>query len=254
MSRIAAIADSTAAFAPLPAGEAFSSGSLLMPAGPACTEILEADVWTADPVNIAFLAISLLSLLYLRRLVRVLPWLFRGMFSFRKLVGMQQSMRLVRERNSLTPLMCFCLCLLASGFGIYFPSYFQGLLPGMRTVCTMATVLLAVLLRLLFLSFLRPSLFLSEETLSVANHCANDFVILASAILIPLCPVLSLLGVAPLIIRMIAYCLMLLLFVLFLVRKGQFLSRGCKQVNTILYLCSLEILPVGVVALSAIFL
>lgn len=246
------ISDSTAVLCSLPAGDAFSSGALAIPAEPLYAEIPALEVWAADPINIALLALSLLTLLYLRRLVDVLPWLFGGILSFRKLQGMQRNMRLIRERNSLTFIMSICLCLVASGFGIYHPSYFDRLSPGMCTISIMATMMLAALFRLLLLRFLRPSIRLGRETLVTANHCTNDCVIVLPVVLAPLCAVLAFLSVDSLIIRMIACYIMLLVFIVFLVRKGQFLSIGCKQLSTILYLCSLEILPVGAIVFSAI--
>lgn len=248
------ISDSIVAPCPLPAEEAFSSGTLLMPTESLSVELPVTEAWATDPINMGLLLLSLLTMLYLRRLVDVLPWLLRGMFSFRKLQGMQRNMRLIRERNSLTFVMCFCLCLETSGFGIYHPSYFDDLSLGMCTISIMVTMLLAALFRLLLLGFLKPSIRIGKETLVMANHCTNDCVIILSALLAPLCATLVLMGVDSLIIRSIACHVMLIVFFLFLVRKGQFLSKGCKQLSTILYLCSLEILPAGVVVLSAIAL
>lgn len=246
-------ADSVLTIAPLPGGEAFSQGSLHAPAD-SVSDLLAVDVWGSDPVNVVLTVLAVMTIFYLHRLVNVLPWLFQGVFSFRKLLSMQQSMRLIRERNSVTLMMSLCLCLTVSRFGLYAPSFFVRFTPGVQSLFIIAALLIAAVLRSLLLNFLSPNIRLSREGLSMANHCANDYIITSATVLVPLCPILSLLGFKILIIRVVAYTVLLALFLVFLFRKGQFLSKGCKQLNTILYLCGLEIPPVVFLVLSAIFL
>lgn len=246
------ILDSIAVLAPLPATEAFSSGNIVeedMTSG-----LQQADSWGADPINIALIVMAVMTILFLRRLVDVLPWLFKGLFSFRKLLAMQQSMRLIRERNSLTLMMLLCLCLVASRYGLYAPDFFSDFSPGAQSLCIIAAMLAVGVFRRLLLSFFALNTHVGGETLASANHCAHDFIITAAVVLIPLCPILDVLTINHLIIKTLSYDVLLVLYIVFLVRKGQFLSKFCKQFNTILYLCGLEILPVGMLILSAILL
>ena len=82
--------------------DAFAEGDLLLPvAGSDIAVQANADVWSTSTLNTGMTALCIILLiLFLRRLITVMPHILTGLLRYKKLVSLEDNMRLSRERDS----------------------------------------------------------------------------------------------------------------------------------------------------------
>lgn len=238
-----------------PAAEAFSSGKLVMPDVP--VEITASGggaTWAGDPVNeILIVIFTILCILFLRRIVNVLPYIFKGVFRGKWLENLESSMRLVRERNSVTPVLAIPLCLFASRYELYAPEFIEDFTPGIKTLVIIGVFVIYVLIRQAVLRF-PGARRISNDSLGEAAHCWNDWIVLSSATLIITLPLLILTSASPTLTGRLSFYYIAATALVFFFREWGFLADESNQLTAFLYLCTLEIIPIGLLAASAILL
>lgn len=229
----------------------FRSGLLLMP-----TEPPPAGAVPAEPVSYLIPALTLISigliLVLLNVIMNAMPDIFRSFARARGSAGLEGSVRIARDRNITALLMVVPFVLVADRSGLYDPAFLRALSADGHLVATLCIFLLYLLLRMTLFVQVKPRR--GYDNYALARRCAwNIFIILAMGVSVTY-GILHLVGPAPGLIRSILLTETTLLYLFLLLRRGQVLSVSCNPFTTFLYLCTLEILPTGLLVASAFVL
>ena len=208
--------------------------------------------WDSYPINTALVILAVLVfILQLRRLLRISPFLFEGMFRSKKLLDLEDGVRLIRDRNTLALNSVLIMVLVSSRYGLYAPSFMEDYPGGIRTLLTLGIFILFLLFRhLMIIGMSRYKL--EGELYQLNNRIANDYLILLTIFVMAVAGVLSVFHVSPDVVRTVLYYVIAAVYTLFILMRSQILSSSCAQLPAILYLCILEILPAGLLVASEI--
>ena len=240
----------------LPAGEAFREGSLLMhhaqdSAGDAA---FMPDAWGSSPLNWWLMAMTLVFIiLYMRRFISILPYIGGGLLRWRNLVSMEGNMRLCRERDSVAAVSVLVTCAAVSRLGLFNPEFMTGLSPAMKTLTSSGLILGYLIVRAVLIAIVPASRF-RHDNARISNSCGANFFIATSAVLLILLITSSLSASWMEWSRHAAAWSTGFLWAVFMLRKYQILSPDAGHFAAILYLCTIEILPAVMLAVSVIYL
>lgn len=235
-----------------PASDAFPGSVLLAPSEPGGTLAHVVSDWGDSPVNgILIVAFTLLTVLYLRRLVGILPYLTKGLWRWKEILNLEASMRLSRDRSAFALVMVVPFCLVVSRFDL-FPVRWPDLPdPGYKTLLIVGVFAVYALLRRFAARLAMPRR-ISHDTYRIASNCGYNFFIVMTLLMVATAGICSVAGVENDLIRKILLYEMAVVFTLFMIRRTQILSNACNQFTAFLYLCGLEILPAGLLVASAL--
>ncbi len=234
-----------------PVDTAFNSSVLMMPTSVEINGYRKDSIWENNRLNsiLVFVAI-LLVILLLRRLLNIVPKLLSGLLRLKEYEKLEESMSLVRERNSLLLLAVLILGLVSSKYILYAPSFLQNIDEGIYSIVIISIIIALILLRQAL--FFVLSFF--QVLVSSPVRLFYNFIILY-AILGLIVSILSIffdLSLHTTILLM--YAVFSVLYLLYIIRRIQILSNYYSLFTLILYLCTLEILPVALLVVSDIFL
>ena len=236
----------------LPASDAFPGSRLLAPVLPAQDAVRELTQWSDSPVNcILIVAFTVLTMLYLPRLVSILPHLFAGMMRWRAILGQEASIRLSRDRTAFALVMTVPFCLVVSRFDLLPLDRTDLSDPGVKTLAVVGIFAVYALLRQ-FLIRIAETRRINHDLYRIANNSGFNFFILLTLFAILTAGVSLVFGINELIVKKILYYETVFFFLLFLVRKTQILTNACNQFTAFLYLCGLEIFPAALLVISAV--
>ena len=236
----------------LPASEAFPGSRLLAPTegdGSLGRALMD---WGDSPVNdILIVVFTILTVLYLRRLVGILPYLARGLWRWKEVLNLEASMRLSRDRTSFALVMVVPFCLVISRYNLFPLRLLEGLDAGMRTLALVGIFAAYALLRR-FLTRVAEPRRINYDTWRLAATSGYNYFIVLTLVLVATAGISSIAGVNELMVKRILQYEIAVIFAVFLLRRTQILSNACNQFTAFLYLCALEILPAGLLVASAI--
>ncbi len=235
-----------------PVEDALLQGRLVMPAGTCEMMGNVAPPWGSYVINMVMVCLCVLIFIFqLRRNLRIVPYLLEGLFRSKKLLDLEEGVRLIRDRNSLSVNAVLILVLVSSRYGLFRPSYMDGFCPGMQTLLILVAFILILLFRHLMIVGMSRYM-LEGELYQLNNRIANDYVIVMAYTVLLMVGLLSLFGISAETIRTVSYYAIAVIYGLFLLRRSQILSGSCAQLPAILYLCILEILPAGLLVATEI--
>lgn len=236
-----------------PGDSAFVSGRMLMPTQ-GTSAIADIAIWSDNLLNSSLLiAFVILALINLANLIDIVPSLLDCLWRWKGNLNIDASLKLANPRNKVAAVMLLPVSLLASRYDLFQLEFCQSLSPAMQTLVAMGVVVLYVLVRrILFnLSTLRCR---RMETALAAHHSSHNYFIIASLMLFIALGVCMFLSVDETTTRMVIYATGGLIYFIALVRKLQIFNSFCGPIQTILYLCALEILPTGAIIAASVLL
>lgn len=236
-----------------PVEEAFKAGDLLMGLSPseAAAPVLQ---WIDFPLNwLMLLACVLSGIFFLNRIIGLLPFIVGGLFRWKEIVNLESNIRLKRDRDAVAVIAVFVIVLAASRFEIYTPSYILLFPPNFKTLAVLGAAILFLLIREIFIIGLAPRSF-SMEQYRLANNSIYNFIIFSAIITVFIMSTRFVFNINPLIIKSLLLGQIALSYCLFLIRKTQIMIKVCSHITAFLYLCSLELLPAGLLIASGIVL
>ena len=195
----------------------------------------------------------LVIILSIKRIVNIIPSLLSCLFRWKEAFNLEYNLKLSRDRNLVFFILVLPFCLMAAKFGIYSPEFMSGTgqLP-MLGIFTGIFITYLLVRRLLGTIF-RPGE-MDGKAWSAARMLFPTFFCSATLLCLAVAGILSYTGLDDSTIRMILIYVLTFFYLVFLFRKTQIFSHYCSVFSTILYLCTLEILPTGLLVASAIFL
>lgn len=200
----------------------------------------------------AFAIFSLIVvLLLLKRLVNVYPSMVACLWRGKECFNLESSVKLALDRDMVALAMIVPFCLLAYRFHLYSPAFldhFSGnALLGMYFAVFAAYVLIRIVVSYLFHPQRLPA-----KTSTAAAKVSFTFFIILTLLLLASCGIMDVLNVEDSVIKSAMLWISGAIYLLFLLRKTQIFASSCSVFAAFLYLCALEMIPTGILIVSAI--
>lgn len=193
----------------------------------------------------------LIVLLLLRRLVNIMPSLMACMIRGKESLNLEASVKLSLDRDALALAMIIPFCLVAFRYGLYSPGFIEEM-----TDVSLLGIYFGVFVVYLFLRFLMTWLFrpqkLPKKTYVAADKASRSFFIVYTLLLLAMGGIFGLADVQDAVSRDAMLWVSAFMYLLFLLRKTQIFSTSCSVFAGFLYLCALEMIPTGILVVSAI--
>jgi len=232
----------------------FVSGSLLMPTAPTGNTLEEAVRWS-DSIVISSLivACTILFIINLRNFIIVLPSLFESFIRRKGCVNLEGKMVLVRARTIIGLTLILPFSMIACRFNLLPLEILDKFTPNIVLAAYVAIFMAYICLRWILNWQLEPKN-RAKEAWNIGHGSAiSYFIIMTMLMLIDIC-ILTLFGIEDTIIRKSLYYIMGTIYTLAVLRRLQILRVSCNSFTIILYLCALEIFPLGILVAAARFL
>ncbi|MCM1176662.1 MAG: DUF4271 domain-containing protein [Bacteroidales bacterium] len=236
----------------MPVDSAFTGGTLEL-GHEAGTAVYSGSEY-GDMLTDALIIMSVLAaVLSVRRIVDIIPSLISCMMRWKEAFNLEYSVKLSRNRDIVSAILLIPFCLLVSRYRIYSPRFLDGMEPSSRALSTIGIVICYIMVRNLL------SYSLKGKAVAKAAWCAADksfrtFFCSCTLILLSTAGVLSFAGIPDNTVKTVLIYVSGALYLLFIFRKCQIFNHSCNLFTTILYLCTLEILPTGLLVASALVL
>lgn len=193
---------------------------------------------------------TLLFVLTMRSFLAIVPRLLGGAWRWKTHLEIEDSHQLAWSRNLVFAVLFVPSCLLVQSHSLYSPSFFEGLSPAARLGATAGTLLGYLLLRT-FLDWQLEMKSFGSRTFIAANRSFYSFWIILFLLLFLCGAGMRLVTDNEDIVRTVLLHLTAVSYFFHILKRGQIFSSACNPFTTILYLCSLELLPTGTLVLSA---
>ena len=197
-----------------------------------------AETWSDNLLNASLALVAVAAMVVsLRDLYRVTPALLRSLLGKKGCAEAEYNMQTSRTRTWLSTVFMLPLCLLADRY----------LADRSDILPVLAFWVGFLLLRLLLYGLVRYRI-RGGEDFRYAYTCFFTYLILATAVSLLAAGILYLAGAAEETFRTTLFVILSVFYLLFIVRKWQFLRNSYGRFTTFLYLCALEFLPLGILA------
>ena len=208
--------------------------------------------WSASVVNMTVVSLTVIfAIFYMNQFLGLLPYLADGVLRWHPLVSLEDSVRLTRDRNAVAVVAFVAVCTVFSRYDVYDAAFLDGFSPGVRTLLVMATLVGVILLREALVHIAAPRKG-NRENYMVAARSLYDFIIIGTVLGCATSGICSIFGAKDLTIRSVLLWESGLVFALFALRRSQILRNSCPELTTFLYLCTLELIPAGLLVASAL--
>lgn len=194
---------------------------------------------------------ALVVLLLLRQLVNVYPSVMACLWRGKECFNLEASVKLAHDRDIIAMAMVIPFCLVVYRFRLYHPVFLDGF--GNNALLGMYFVVFSgyALFRLAVFALFRPKT-LSSKTLAVSRKVAYTFFIFLTLLLLAMGGIMCRLGLDDSVVRSAMLWVSAVVYTLFLLRKLQIFNSSCSVFAAFLYLCALEMIPTGILIVSAI--
>ena len=193
----------------------------------------------------------LIVLLLLRRLVNIMPSLMACMIRGKESLNLEASVKLSLDRDALALAMIIPFCLVAFRYRLYPPGFIEGMSDSSVLGIYFGMFASYLLLRFMMTWLFRPQK-LPKKTYVAADKASRSFFIVYTLILLAMGGVFGLADVQDAVSRDAMLWVSAFMYLLFLLRKTQIFSTSCSVFAGFLYLCALEMIPTGILVVSAI--
>jgi peptidoglycan/LPS O-acetylase OafA/YrhL len=201
--------------------------------------------------NLLALFSFLIVLLLLRRLVNILPSLMACLFRGKENLNLEASVKLSLDRDALALAMIIPFCLTACRYKMYSPGFLQGLSDNAYLGICFGVFFVYMILRFIMNWIFRPKK-MPKKVYSAAGKASYSFFIIYTLLILAIGAVYGLLDMPEADVRSAMLWVSAAIYALFLIRKTQIFSSSCSIFTAFLYLCALEMIPTGILVVSAI--
>ena len=230
----------------------FTRGELLLPQTP--PDAVQALRWQDLTANRILVVIAtVVVLLYITEIIRLLPSLMQVLSRWRGAIYLEHSVNMARSRNLSAMAISIPLCLLADRFALYRPGWWSAIPPQWSALTFIGIWAVYLLLRRGISYFIIPYT-LDSDNRGAVKYTLNTFTIIAGILMLTTTLVMRVFHSPEASVRTVLLFEAGFFWLFSLLRTGQILGAHCGGFTTILYLCALEILPAGLLVLSAVVL
>ncbi len=204
--------------------------------------------WSAVPFNCILMSgAAVFAMFQIRDLVEIAPYLLRGLTRDKTLIETEDNLHLRQERNMAALAAKFFFCLMAARLG--FLSF--GLDGAAATLATLGCLTLYSLARR------AASAALERRSGNREAHRASfglfdNFITILSVVTGMTLWIGDMIGSDPESLRMTFLNETVVTAVVFILRKSEILFSFCNPLKAFLYLCTLELIPAGILVAAAV--
>ncbi len=237
----------------MPADSAFLAGTL---STGQCSPHRAGRDYSGESCLLADILIAIcviLTFLFVRKFIHAIPSAFSCLGRWREAISLEYDTKFCRDRDYIFVTLFIPACLILDRHSVIYPSFMSELNPTLHLLVSICVLIVYYGLRVVADKLFRNK---KWETLMVKASFAlfRSFFIVAIPLELATLCILSLTSASALVTNHLLLWESIILFVLFLLRRGQILVHHCTVFSTILYLCSLEILPLCILAVPAIII
>lgn len=193
----------------------------------------------------------LLIMLRLNQMVGVFPSVIGCLLRKKECVNIEDSVKLARARDNAALVLFLPFTLIAAHYGVYEPRWQASMPENSEIWLDMAVFFVFYLIRLglYFLVFPKKG---NIKEYKIAYKTGYSYFIFLTALLLALVGVMSFMDMEPEVIKSAIHWGTVAVYLLLLVRKTQFFVTSAGILTGFLYLCTLELIPTGLLVVSAI--
>ena len=201
--------------------------------------------------NILVLFAFLIVLLLLRRLVNILPSLLACFIRGKESLNLEASVKLSLDRDFLALAMIVPFCLTAYRYDLYSPGFIEGFSDSAALGACFGVFAVYVFLRFVMTWLFRPDK-MPKKTWVAADRSSFSFFIIYTLVLLAAGGISGVLNIPDVDARSAMLWISAFIYAVFLLRKIQIFATSCSILAAFLYLCALEMIPTGILVVSAI--
>lgn len=204
--------------------------------------------WSAVPLNCVLMSgAAVFAMFQIRDLVEIAPYLFRGLTRDKTLIETEDNLHLRQERNMVALAAKFFFCLMAARLG--FLSF--GLKGAAATLATLGSLAVYSVLRRAASAALERKAG-NREAYRASFGLFDNFITVLAIVAGATLWAGSLPGSDPESIRMTFLNETVVAAAIFVLRKSEILFSFCNPLKAFLYLCTLELIPAGILVAAAV--
>ncbi len=204
-------------------------------------------------LDIITMLFVILGMACLRKYITIFPSLVGCIIRWKENINLEDSTKLCLARNHLYVLLLIPFCLIAAKFRIYDPGIISGMPDLYRFLCITGIFLIYLLIKQGLQKFVRFGK-IQEKSFSAAVNSFRTYFVIFVTITLASIGISELADISEDISRNIITYELSVIYIIFLFRKAQIFINSCSLISGILYLCTLEILPTGILVALAIVL
>lgn len=229
--------------------ELFYQGTLQMSTSP-LVQAASGLLWSEVVVNrIAVIVALVLLVIEIRDIILLGPSLLRCVIIWKADMELEHSVNLSRTRNTVALVCGVLFCIIADRYSLFDPSWRASAPESLQLALTAAVMVGFVLVRdLLYL--LTPLRSRASEFACTVRHAFYNYFILYVLLALVSTVVLEAFGAPAAVGRVVLTVEAALAYLIDITRTAQILSSRYGVFPTILYLCALELLPLGILILT----
>lgn len=207
-----------------------------------------------DPIFAAAAVVSaILFLASLGTFFRVMPSVLGSMTRWKANLEIEDSLQFSKSRNIIAAVLFVPLVMIFYNFGIFHPAFLDSVPKLWRFPLVVAIFTFYLVLR----SFLNWQLELqnySSNTFTAANNSFYNFTIILFLTLFVSMMLLKPFQIGDDALRVVLTVIFFISYAFYIYRRGQIFASACGPLPTFLYLCTLEIIPTGMMVITATML
>ncbi len=246
-------ADNAYRYGMLPADSAFTSGHKAYTAYVAsdrCPGYTSPDV--GEQISDAILVImTIIFIIYIRKAIDILPQTAGCLLRWKENLNLEFNVRSSRERNRMAAILYPTACVIIYRYGIAAPASADKLHPAAMLAIIAGAVAVFLAVRLLLFRIMRPS-GANPRLWDTSRRALYTYFIPAAILSVLVSGIMELCGTGTDAIRDSVTYVSAAIWIIFLIRQLQIFRNSCSLFSAILYLCTLEILPMAILVTAAI--
>jgi len=238
----------------LPAEQAFSSGKLEMP----LTDPFYLDnmvlTWSDYPINqILEVILFILTLLSLRTFIIILPYVIKSISRVKYCLSIDSNLHLRNDRNIISMLSILLMVLLLDKYRIINSYYLDHINPEWHCLATLGVLISWLIIRRI--CFRICSIKITRHDIFLCAHKSfMNFIIVTSLLILLATGIILQCNLDSKMARNIILGIIGLMYLLSLIKKMQILNLICSPLTSFLYICALEIIPIGSLVATTLLL
>lgn len=235
-----------------PVDNAFSAGKLDLPTIASEAGSIAAKQWDEYALPCIFGLISLVAaLILIRSIVSILPSLLGCLWRSKECINLEDSLQLSSDRNIIAWVLVVPFALVSANIRLWNPKFLGLFNPNIVFLIVLGVLLLYIGIRLLLNAVLRPRNFRTKEY-NAGNKAFRTFFVIIALTALATAGIMMMAGSGKEQIRNVILWESAAIYFIYLIRKCQIFVSGGSIFSTFLYLCALEIVPTGLLVVSAI--
>ena len=202
-------------------------------------------------LDILILISVLVAMMFMRSLTGIFPSLAACLIRTKECFNLEASAKLSRSRNRIALVMILPFCLTVVEYDLFDPEIMKDFSENLTVITILAVFIIWYMLRLT-MSRLFRSQKIGNKIYSAAEGASYTFFIILTLVLLSVAGVTSVLNMDEAPVRNAMLWISAVTYGLFLIRKTEIFMSSCSIFTAFLYLCALEIIPTGILVVSAI--